>query len=151
MKKYISIVLFSLLVFSGCKKEDVKKDNEAEIQSYLTDNGLTAERTDEGLYYIITKEGKGEKANILSTVTVDYSGYLISGEVFDSSYDRGERSTFGLGNVIEGWQIGIPKLREGGAGKLIIPSHLAYGENSPNARIPDNAVLIFDIELHEVR
>ena len=137
----------ALFILGGCNKESTVDEDKA-IQDYLTANDLTAEKTAEGLYYIITKEGTGDRANITSTVTVHYRGYLLDGSVFDSSYDRAEKSTFPLANVIEGWQLGIPKLKEGGSGKLLIPSKLAYGERGqPNSIIGANEPLVFDIEL----
>jgi FKBP-type peptidyl-prolyl cis-trans isomerase len=137
----------ALFIVGGCNKESTVDEDKA-IQDYLTANDLTAEKTAEGLYYIITKEGTGDRANITSTVTVHYRGYLLDGSVFDSSYDRAEKSTFPLANVIEGWQLGIPKLKEGGSGKLLIPSKLAYGERGqPNSSIGANEPLVFDIEL----
>lgn len=146
-------ILFTLLVvvLGGCKEEDFTIANDDEIKQYLADNDLVAEKTDEGVYYIITKEGTGVNPTIANDVSVHYKGYLLNGDVFDSSYDRGKQSIFPLSGVIKGWQIGIPKLKEGGAGRLFIPSHLAYGANPPNNRIPANAVLAFDIELFEVR
>lgn len=136
-----------LFIVGGCNKESTVDEDKA-IQDYLTANDLTAEKTAEGLYYIITKEGTGDRANITSTVTVHYRGYLLDGSVFDSSYDRAEKSTFPLANVIQGWQLGIPKLKEGGSGKLLIPSKLAYGERGqPNSIIGANEPLVFDIEL----
>ena len=137
----------ALFILGGCNKESTVDEDKA-IQDYLTANDLTAEKTAEGLYYIITKEGTGDRANITSTVTVHYRGYLLDGSVFDSSYDRAEKSTFPLANVIEGWQLGIPKLKEGGSGKLLIPSKLAYGESGrSNSIIGANEPLVFDIEL----
>lgn len=151
MKPLIYFCLFLNVALVGCKDEDFIMQNDDEIKQYLAANNITAEKTEEGLYYVITQEGTGVNPNIANEVTVHYKGYLLSGTIFDSSYDRGDRSTFSLGNVIKGWQIGIPKLKEGGAGRLFIPSHLAYGANPPNGRIPANAVLAFDIELFEVR
>ena len=137
----------ALFIVGGCNKESTVDEDKA-IRDYLTANDLTAEKTAEGLYYIITKEGPGDRANITSTVTVHYRGYLLDGSVFDSSYDRAEKSTFPLANVIEGWQLGIPKLKEGGSGKLLIPSKLAYGESGrSNSIIGANEPLVFDIEL----
>lgn len=149
--KYVSIVLCVVLAgFSSCKKEEV--DSQQLIKDYLEENNLIAEKTEDGLYYIITKEGVGSHPNIASTVKVDYKGYLRNGDIFDSSYDRGKASTFSLTGVIQGWQLGIPLLKEGGAGTLIIPGDLGYGENPPrNSIIGKNEVLIFDIELHEVQ
>lgn len=151
MKDLALLLLLVSAVFSSCKEEDFTMANDAEIVKYLSDNNLEAEKTEEGLYYIITEEGGGVNPNIANDVTVHYKGYLLNGNIFDSSYDRGQRSTFPLSGVIQGWQIGIPKLKEGGAGRLFIPSHLAYGANPPNSRIPANAVLAFDIELFEVK
>ncbi len=153
MKQLILLLIGAAIFANGCKKEEedfTVRDDET-IRAYLVDNGLTAEKTEEGLYYIITEEGPGQQPNIANQVTVHYKGYLLDGTIFDSSYDRGEKSTFSLGAVIKGWQIGIPKLSEGGAGRLFIPSHLAYGANSPSRQIPSHAVLAFDIELFEVR
>lgn len=148
MKLWSLVVL--LLVLGSCGKDAVIDEDKA-IQDYLAANDLTAEKTEEGLYYIITKEGTGGRANITSNVTVHYRGYLLDGSVFDSSIDRGQKSTFPLANVITGWQIGIPKLKEGGSGMLLIPSKLAYGERGqPNSIIGANETLIFDIELFEV-
>lgn len=151
LKNITLLFTLILVVLGGCKEEDFTMQNDEEIRQYLADNDLTAERTEEGLYYIITREGEGVNPSIASRVTVHYKGYLLNGDIFDSSYDRGQQSTFALGSVIEGWQLGIPKLKEGGAGRLFIPSQLGYGANPPNGRIPANAVLAFDIELFEVR
>ena len=151
MNKFIIALALFTLTLCGCKEEDFTMANDEEIRQYLADNNLTAEKTEEGLYYIITTEGTGAQPNIANDVTVHYKGYLLNGDIYDSSYDRGEQSTFPLSGVIQGWQIGIPKLKEGGAGRLFIPSHLAYGSNPPSSRIPENAVLAFDIELFEVR
>ncbi len=144
------VVLLSLVFLTSCDKETV--DGDQLIQDYLADNDLEAEKTDEGLYYIITREGAGDKPNISSTVTVNYKGYLRNGDIFDSSYDRGRASTFALTGVIQGWQIGLPKLRVGGVGMLLIPGELAYGKNPPNnSIIGEDEVLLFDIELLEVK
>jgi FKBP-type peptidyl-prolyl cis-trans isomerase len=145
------VVLLSIVFLTSCDKETV--DGDQLIQDYLADNDLEAEKTEEGLYYIITREGAGDKPNISSTVTVNYKGYLRNGDIFESSYDKGRAFTFALtSNVIEGWKIGIPKFKEGGAGMLLIPGELAYGKNPPNnSIIGEDEVLLFDIELEEVR
>jgi len=118
-------------------------DNEREIENYLVGTNETATKTATGLHYIIEQEGDGEHPTIADDVTVTYTGYFTNGEVFDMSTDP---ITFPLSGVIEGWQEGIPLLSRGGAGKLLIPSHLGYGGNPPNG-IPENAVLVFDVEL----
>jgi len=146
----IKLIVIALIIgVVGCKKDYVKL-NDDEIRNYISSNNLVAEKTAEGLYYVINEEGSGERPQVSDEVTVHYSGYLTDGTIFDSSYDRGEKITFPLSGVIQGWQIGIPLIKEGGSCKLMIPSHLAYGANPPSRSIPKNAVLIFDIELFTV-
>ena len=149
--RYLIYSFLTIIVFGcvSCQKDYVKL-NDDEIKDYISKNNLDAQRTTEGLYYIINEEGTGDRPTVSDDVTVHYSGYLTTGSIFDPSYDRGERVSFPLRGVIQGWQIGIPKIKEGGSCKLIIPSHLAYGANPPSRSIPENAVLIFDIELFEV-
>ena len=72
---------------------------------------------------------------------------MLDGLEFDSSYERGKPAVFPLRNVIKGWQIGIPKVSEGGAITLFIPSKLAYGKRAKGSNIPANSVLVFDVEL----
>ncbi|MFT7230195.1 MAG: FKBP-type peptidyl-prolyl cis-trans isomerase FkpA [Bacteroidia bacterium] len=150
VRKYGIVGLCLVAVsIAGCKKDYVEI-NDTEIQDYIASNGLQAKKTDEGLYYVIGEEGVGTRPTVSNRVTVHYNGYLLNGNVFDSSYDRGEKSTFSLGGVIEGWKLGIPLIKEGGSIKLIVPSHLAYGSQPPSRSIPENAVLVFDIELFSV-
>ncbi len=120
----------------------IKAKNETEIEKYITENELDAQKTESGLYYVIEKEGDGEQATPASNVTVAYKGYLTNNETFDHS----ENYTISLQKVIPGWTEGIPYFKEGGKGKLLIPSHLAYGPYGKGV-IPGGAVLIFDIEL----
>jgi FKBP-type peptidyl-prolyl cis-trans isomerase FkpA len=122
--------------------------NEAEILQYINDNNLNAFKTASGLYYVIDMAGGINKPTLCDNVTVVYSGYLTNGDVFDASDAEG--ASFGLSNVILGWQEGIPLFGEGGKGKLLVPSKLAYSVNPPSSAIPVNAVLIFDIELLQI-
>lgn len=149
MKKIFLLVLPALFLFSACTDRNEK--DEAIILDYLAENNLSAEKTAEGVYYIIEVEGTGAHPTITDQVEVNYEGYLIDGSIFDSSYDRGQSITFPLMGVILGWQYGIPKLKEGGKGKLLIPSQLAYGATPPSSSIPKNAVLIFDVELIDIK
>lgn len=147
---FLLVALFSFGTQSCKDDENFDEQNEEEIQNYLASKGLTAQKTNSGLYYIIEKPGVGDNPNINSTVTVHYHGYYTDGEVFDSSVDRGKPSQFALKNVIDGWQEGIPIFKRGGTGTLIIPSRLAYGSNPPGS-IRSNAVLVFDIELFDFK
>lgn len=95
--------------------------------------------------------GTGEEAKEGSYVKVNYKGTLASnGQKFDSSYDHGEPIEFSLGEVIEGWQKGMPGMKVGGKRRLIIPSEMGYGA-SEIPGIPANSDLVFEVELLEVK
>ncbi len=112
-----------------------------------------AKKTASGLYYVITKEGTGPQAAAGNTVYVDYTGTLVSGKKFDSSYDRGTPIDFTLGHgeVIAGWDEGLALLKKGAKATFIIPSSLAYGASGAGPVIPPGATLIFDVELVDVQ
>jgi FKBP-type peptidyl-prolyl cis-trans isomerase len=138
------------------KAEEAKKQTEMEaitIEDFLTRNGLSAKKTASGLYYIISEQGTGAKAAAGSTVTVNYTGKLLDGKVFDSSLKPGRQPysfKLGVGQVIKGWDEGIALFSAGGKGTLLIPSAMGYGSRG-SGQIPPNSILIFDIELLEVR
>lgn len=146
--KFSFIIL--LLVLLGCKKERKTQAqiDEESIQEYMASRSLSGIATGSGLYYVITSQGNGVQASSSSIVTVKYSGNLIDGTVFDASPNTG--ATFGLNQVIKGWQEGIPYFKKGGKGYLLIPSALGYGSQS-TGKIPANSVLIFEIELLDVK
>lgn len=121
------------------------------LQDYMQKNNIKAEKTASGIYYVIDKKGNGKHPTAADKVKVHYKGYKLNGETFDSSYDRGEPIEFPLSGVIKGWTEGIPFFEEGGKGTLLIPSHLAYGQNAPpGSKIGPNEVLLFDVELLEI-
>ncbi len=103
-----------------------------------------------GLQYKVIKKGTGKQATIADQVKTHYHGTTIDGNVFDSSVDRGEPATFGVGQVIKGWQEGIPLMKEGAKYEFYIPQDLAYGMQAPSAAIPAGSTLIFEVELIEV-
>jgi len=148
-------ILLTLLIFSSfsiitsCSKEDDLLAEELELlDQYLIDNNITTQPTSSGLYYIENSFGMGSGPTPGKTVVVHYTGYLIDGTKFDSSYDRGEPFTFtiGAGQVIKGWDEGIAYMREGGDATLIIPSDLGYGSNGA-CSIPGYSTLVFDVRL----
>jgi FKBP-type peptidyl-prolyl cis-trans isomerase FkpA len=106
--------------------------------------------TASGLQYIITKEGTGKQPTAQSIVKVHYEGRLINGQVFDSSYKRGQPVEFPLNQVIPGWTEGLQLMKEGGKATFFIPSNLAYGPQELPG-IPANSTLIFDVELISVK
>ena len=110
-------------------------------------------QTATGLGYVEITEGTGARPKPGDSVSVHYTGWLESGQKFDSSHDRGEPLEFeiGRGQVIKGWDEGVGTMRVGGKRKLIIPAHLGYGARGAGGVIPPNATLLFDVELLEVR
>jgi len=105
--------------------------------------------TESGLQYEVMTAGEGDKPTAADTVTVHYKGTLTDGTPFDSSYDRGQPSTFPLGGVIPGWTEGVQLMSPGAKFKFTIPSTLAYGERATGA-IPAHSTLEFEVELIEV-
>lgn len=93
--------------------------------------------------------GTGLEVKVGQGLTMHYSGTLEDGTKFDSSYDRGEPFQFvlGAGQVIQGWDLGIQGMKIGGKRKLIIPPALAYGEQGRPPIIPQNATLVFEVEV----
>lgn len=106
--------------------------------------------TASGLQYKIDRAGTGKRPSANNTVKVHYKGQLLNGQVFDSSYERGEPIEFPLNQVIAGWTEGLQLIKAGGKITLFIPAQLAYGEQS-TGQIPANSPLIFDVELLEVK
>lgn len=143
-----SIILFLLFAVVSCSTDDNIKDfrqeNDEEIQAFIEANNLNAQKSNSGLYYVIDTPGAGVNPITTDRVKVAYKGYFTNGDVFDESDDDG--ISFNLQDVITGWTEGITYFKEGGSGKLLIPSHLAYG-SSDNRGIPGGSVLIFDVEL----
>ena len=92
--------------------------------------------------------GTGSTAVVGDTVTVHYVGTLLNGTKFDSSYDAGRPFSFrvGAGQVIAGWDQGVPGMKVGGKRRLTIPPSLGYG-NQRVGTIPANSTLLFDIDL----
>ncbi|MFA4862502.1 MAG: FKBP-type peptidyl-prolyl cis-trans isomerase [Bacteroidales bacterium] len=129
-----------------------EKEEIASIQKYLKDNNITPTTIlPNGLIYIEKQAGTGPKPIDGKKVKVHYTGKLLDGTMFDSSVERGEPFEFALGRraVIEGWDVGIALMNEGGKATLIIPSKLAYKEKGAGDVIPPFSPLVFDVELIE--
>ncbi len=131
--------------------ELVEKED-ATIQEYLTSKNLVGVKQPSGLYYVQQTPGTGLKAEPGKTVSVHYTGMLLDGTKFDSSLDRGPFD-FGLGQgqVIAGWDEGVALMSVGEKGLFILPSGLAYGARGAGGAIPPYAILIFEIELLDVK
>jgi len=140
---------------AAIEKEKVEKEKSAKeaFKKEMLVIYPGAKETASGLMYVIQTEGTGATPAQGQTVSVHYTGTLVDGTKFDSSYDRQQPFEFsiGQGRVIKGWDEGIMLLKKGGKAKLIIPYQLAYGEQGHPPVIPAKATLIFDVELVDVK
>ena len=136
---------------SRTKQEQLDLDKKR-IEGYLDENNLTGFTSlDNGLHYKILDQGNSEFPVIGDTLSVEYIGQLLNGSEFDrNNTNQPFEFILGSGQVIEGWEIGVPYIDESGTGILIIPSGMAYGKSSSGS-IPENSVLIFRIKLVEIR
>lgn len=131
------------------QEQEAAKELAAEGETFLAENAKRDEVnvTESGLQYEVISSGEGEKPKAESTVRVHYHGSFISGDVFDSSVDRGQPAEFPVGGVIAGWTEALQLMTEGSKWRLYVPYNLAYGERGSQGAIPPYATLIFDVEL----
>jgi len=119
-----------------------------------TPEGNDIIQMENGLKIQDLKVGAGSEAKAGDTISVNYIGSLENGTVFDASDKHGGPATFqiGVGQLIKGWDIGIPGMKVGGKRKLVIPPSLGYGsKNIGNGLIPPDSTLIFEVELLAVQ
>jgi FKBP-type peptidyl-prolyl cis-trans isomerase len=136
------------------------------IDAYLAKNKLNGQKTASGLVYVIEREGTGDSTTVGSTLYVNYAGYLLDGPLFDTSYPELAKANnmfsegrpyeplpvnVGVGQVIPGWDEGLMLLKKGSKAKFIIPSPLGYGEGGAGAMIPANSILVFDVEVTDIK
>ena len=135
------------------KQAEQSKELTAEGTEFLEENakrdGVTV--TASGLQYEVLTTGEGAVPTASDTVSTHYHGTLINGEVFDSSYDRGQPAEFPVGGVIAGWTEALQLMTTGSKWRLTIPYNLAYGEQGAGGKIGPFSTLIFDIELLEIK
>lgn len=134
------------------KQGEVAEANKKKGEEFLAKNKTATgvKTTASGLQYVVEKEGSGKTPSETDEVKVHYTGTLTDGTKFDSSVDRGQPAEFPVNGVIKGWTEALQLMKEGSKYKLTIPAELAYG---PMGRpgIPPNSVLLFDVELLEVK
>ena len=127
------------------------------IQDYLAKNNIKAQKTASGIYYVIHKEGKGANATKGQSVTIDYTGKTLDGKMFDSNTDPSKGHvkpfsfTVGTGQVIPGWDEAATLLKKGSVATVYIPSPLGYGPRGAGADIGPNSVLMFDMEVKDIK
>lgn len=130
----------------------ISQRRETEQQEYLAnfqkEKGVKV--LDNGAMIKLSRAGKGKAPKADGTVTVHYTGTLIDGTKFDSSRDRGEAATFGLSQVIPCWTKALQQMKPGSRAKVVCPADTAYG-NRPVGQIPANSVLVFDVEVTDVK
>lgn len=144
---------YTVQTFFQKKAEESAKAAKAEGEAFLAANAKKegVVTLPSGLQYQVLREGNGAKPKATDTVECHYEGTLINGQVFDSSYQRGETATFGLNQVIKGWTEGVQLMQEGAKYRFFIPYDLAYGDSGAGQLIPPYAALIFDVELVKIK
>jgi FKBP-type peptidyl-prolyl cis-trans isomerase len=135
-------------------QEKVSTKNKREGEEFLAKNKEEegVKTLPSGLQYKVIKSGKGESPKKTDTVRAHYQGSFLNGQVFDSSYRRGQPASFPVNQVIKGWTEALQRMKVGDKWQLFIPAELAYEESGKrdqqgNTIIPPNATLIFDVEL----
>jgi len=170
LKKGKKIVLY--MAFTSVKSMDDYKKEMADkaalqgqsddkiLQDYFAKNNIKATKTASGLYYNIEKEGTGDNVTPGKTVTVNYTGRTLNGNIFDSNVDSsfdGQHHVkpfdfvAGTGSVIKGWDEAILLFKKGTKATVYIPSPLAYGPQAMSAAIPANSILTFNMEVLNVK
>ncbi|RQO31734.1 FKBP-type peptidylprolyl isomerase [Taibaiella sp. KBW10] len=157
MKKALyTILTLSVLAAGACKDKTttttcvestvtVPQRDATALANYITNNNITAEFDSRGFYYTIHSSGDAKKPSQCATISIDYSGKLTNGTVFDSNTNK----SFALENLIPGWRMALPKIGAGGELTLYLPPALAYGD-SDNGSIPGGSILIFKIKLNVI-
>ncbi len=160
MIRLFSIIILLVTIVS-CSEEgnDIVRSKQEQlnldvsrIQGYISENNLSGYTSlDNGLHYKVLEDGNSVFPQNGDTLDVEYVGQLLNGTEFDRSYtNQPFEMILGSGEVIQGWEIGLPLIDETGSIILIIPSGLAYGRSTTNS-IPENSVLIFRIKLINIK
>jgi FKBP-type peptidyl-prolyl cis-trans isomerase FkpA len=153
----LGIALVLAVTLAACGTNPTQEA--ATPESGVSDNpaatveGIEMVTTDSELQYQDLTIGTGAEAASGNTVSVHYTGWLTDGTKFDSSKDRNApyEFTLGAGRVIQGWDEGVAGMKVGGVRRLYIPAGLAYGERGISGVIPENATLVFEVELLDVK
>lgn len=135
---------------------NLQQKEDQEIKNYLAKNKLKGQRLESGVYVVTHQEGTGDVPTKGQTISVNYTGKLLNGTVFDSNVDPKFNHVtpiefpVGAGRMIKGWDEAFITMRPGQKATIIIPSSLAYGKRSPSPAIPENSILVFDVEFLKI-
>jgi FKBP-type peptidyl-prolyl cis-trans isomerase len=135
------------------KAKSMADKNKKDADSVLAQNSIkdSVVSLPSGLQYKVLRAGTGPKPTLNDTVICHYRGYFTDGKEFDNSYQRGEPAMFRLKGVIKGWTEALQLMNVGSQWQLWIPPALAYGDRGAGNVIEPNALLIFDVELLDIR
>lgn len=125
----------------------------ADAPAFGDEEAIAYETLDSGVSVFKHEVGEGAPLQVNSNMRVRYTGFFDDGCIFDTTYARGSEASFQLSGLIQGWQIGMADMKEGGKRRIKIPPELGYGAAGLNISgfvIPGNATLIFEVELVEV-
>lgn len=152
----IFALFFIIATQMGCSKSENStacpvapvstKSEDEQISTYLTTNNISFIKDTKGFYYQIVKPGNTNKPNLSSSITIDYIGTFLN----KNEFERANNQTFNLGQLIYGWQFGLPLIGEGGEINLFLPSSFAYGSTGSGC-IPASTPLIFNVKLTAVK
>lgn len=134
------------------KMTEAAQSNLARGEKFLAENRGKegVQETKSGLQYRVVKAGEGAVPGPEDTVRCHYEGTLTSGEVFDSSYKRGQPAEFPVGGVIEGWTEALQMMKVGSKWEVVLPAKIAYGMRGAPGAIGPNETLVFTIELLDI-
>ena len=137
-------------ILTSKEKAQLRADDNT-LRDFFAKNNIKAQKTSSGLYYTITKEGEGNQIVAGDTVSVNYTGKLIDGKIFDSNIDSSAHPEpltieIGKGRVVKGMDEGILLLKKGSKATIFLPSILAYGIKE-HGNVPANSILTFDLEI----
>src|SRR5690606_6949203 len=152
-------------LFEASQKKQTDKDVQI-LEEYIAENNLNATKTESGLFYVIEEEGDGPEVEAGSTVSENYTGYVLDGRVFDTSSEEVAKANnkfmegrpyepnefqVGMGRDNPGRDEGLQHVRKGSKAKLLMRSTLAYGNQQVSEEITANSVLIFDVGVTDVK
>ncbi len=146
--RVVTVLLACGLATSGVMDE--YKKNQAFLEAAAKEKG--AVKTSSGLIFKVLTPGTGQVSpKLTDTVKVHYSGTFPDGKEFDSSYKRGEPTEFPVNKVIKCWTEGLQRMTAGEKAQLVCPPGIAYGDKGMGGIVPPGAVLVFQVELLEIK